>query len=86
MQNITKCSRWLLVLFLAMAVVFLVFGSASAGDLPGKGVRVRPVDQGLIEEQFQYEVLIAGLEELGYKVEPILHMSVCSRPRGGGTG
>ena len=75
MQNVTKCSRWLLVLFLAMAVVFLVFGSASAGDLPGKGVRVRPVDQGLIEEQFQYEVLIAGLEELGYKVEPILHMS-----------
>lgn len=75
MQNVTKCSRWLLVLSLAMAVVFLVFGSASAGDLPGKGVRVRPVDQGLIEEQFQYEVLIAGLEELGYKVEPILQMS-----------
>jgi glycine betaine/proline transport system substrate-binding protein len=51
------------------------YGPALAADLPGKGVKVQPVDQGLIEEQFQYEVLIAGLEELGYEVKPILHMA-----------
>jgi len=50
-------------------------GSCWAAELPGKGVRVQPIDQGLIEEQFQYEVLIAGLEELGYEVKPILHMA-----------
>ena len=75
MQKVIKGGRRLLPLVLAMGVVFFIFGSVSAGDLPGKGVTVRPVDQGLVEEQFQYEVLIAGLEELGYKVEPILHMS-----------
>ena len=52
-----------------------VYGPALAADLPGKGVKVQPVDQGLIEEQFQYEVLIAGLEQLGYEVKPILHMA-----------
>lgn len=62
--------------FLAVAVFFwVVYAPASAADLPGKGVTVQPVDQGLIEEQFQYEILIAGLEELGYEVKPILHMA-----------
>jgi glycine betaine/proline transport system substrate-binding protein len=61
-----------------LAVAFAVFafgGMVFGEDLPGEGVEVQPVDQGLIEEQFQYEVLIAGLEELGYDVKPILHMS-----------
>jgi glycine betaine/proline transport system substrate-binding protein len=49
--------------------------AAYAADLPGKGVKVQPVDQGLIEEQFQYEILIEGLKRLGYEVKPILHMA-----------
>ena len=63
------------VLLTAVLAVGLLASGAMAKDLPGKGVKVQPVDQGLIEEQFQYEVLIAGLEELGYKVKPILHMA-----------
>ena len=62
------------VLAVLIIAVWMVV-PAVAADLPGKGVKVQPVDQGLIEEQFQYEVLIAGLEELGYEVKPILHMA-----------
>jgi glycine betaine/proline transport system substrate-binding protein len=66
-----------LCISIAAAMIALWGGGipALAEDLPGKGVEVQPVDQGLIEEQFQYEVLIAGLEELGYEVKPILHMA-----------
>lgn len=64
------------ILFSLVCVASLAFcGSVWAAELPGKGVKVQPIDQGLIEEQFQYEVLIAGLEELGYEVKPILHMA-----------
>jgi len=62
-------------LLIAFFMIALVAATTSAADLPGKGVKVQPVDQGLIEEQFQYEVLIAGLEQLGYDVQPILHMA-----------
>lgn len=62
-------------LLIAFFMVALVAATAWAADLPGKGVKVQPVDQGLIEEQFQYEVLIAGLQQLGYDVQPILHMA-----------
>ena len=62
-------------LLVGMFAVFGLNGAVQAEDPPGKGVEVQPVDQGLIEEQFQYEVLIAGLEELGYDVQPILHMA-----------
>ena len=62
------------VLAVLIIAVWMVVPAAAA-DLPGKGVKVQPVDQGLIEEQFQYEILIAGLEELGYDVRPILHMA-----------
>lgn len=64
--------------YLLLAGIFTLGTFASgalAEDLPGKGVKVQPVDQGLAEEQFQYEVLIAGLKELGYKVKPTLHMA-----------
>lgn len=64
------------ILFSGVFILIVAFcGQALAADLPGKGVKVQPIDQGLIEEQFQYEVLIAGLEELGYEVKPILHMA-----------
>ncbi len=67
---------FLYVFFLTAAFALAgTCGPVLAADLPGKGVDVQPVDQGLIEEQFQYEVLIAGLEELGYNVKPILHMA-----------
>jgi glycine betaine/proline transport system substrate-binding protein len=62
-------------LLVGMVTIGGAIGTVLAADLPGKGVEVQPVDQGLIEEQFQYEVLIAGLEQLGYEVKPILHMA-----------
>jgi glycine betaine/proline transport system substrate-binding protein len=76
MKYFYQFSKYVVGLFVLVAFAIGPFGNpALAGELPGKGVKVQPVDQGLIEEQFQYEVLIAGLEELGYKVKPILHMA-----------
>jgi len=75
MRNVLKHKEILSMVLLTMAAVFLLFTSASAGDLPGKGVKVRPVDQGALEELFQFEVLMTGLEELGYDVQPIIHMA-----------
>lgn len=74
-----KKRRFISILCPSIVAAMIALGGggipALAEDLPGKGVEVQPVDQGLIEEQFQYEVLIAGLEELGYEVKPILHMA-----------
>lgn len=74
-----KKEQFTSILYICLLIGMFAFGGAYgpalAADLPGKGVKVQPVDQGLIEEQFQYEVLIAGLEQLGYQVKPILHMA-----------
>ncbi len=74
-----KKQQVLFIGFYFLLAAFFAFGTLASGalaeNLPGKGVKVQPIDQGIIEEQFQYEVLISGLEELGYKIKPILHMA-----------
>jgi glycine betaine/proline transport system substrate-binding protein len=45
-----------------------------ASDTPGEGVEIRPASSSIAEEQFQLQVLVKGLEELGYEVEP--HMEL----------
>ena len=57
-------------LFVAVTVV-----SANADELPGKGIVVQPVDQGVIEEVFQLEIIIAGLKRLGYQVKPSISLA-----------
>ena len=48
---------------------------SNAGELPGKGIIVQPVDQGVIEEVFQLEIVIAGLKRLGYQVKPSISLA-----------
>lgn len=47
----------------------------NAGELPGKGILIQPVDQGVIEEVFQLEIVIAGLKRLGYQVKPSISLA-----------
>ena len=56
------------------AALFVLTGSAInsnllAGDLPGKGVSVQPVQQNLAEEWFQTNLVSLGLKDLGYDVK-----------------
>jgi len=39
--------------------------------LPGKGIRVQPVQNTIAEESFQTLLVVRALQALGYKVEPI---------------
>ena len=60
-----------------IAAVALTFGlaaagaSASAQTLPGAGVLVQPLKSSIAEETFQTQLVMAGLEKLGYDVKPI---------------
>ena len=44
---------------------------ASAADLPGKGVKVLPLQSQLAEETFQTLLVTRALQKLGYDVQPI---------------
>ena len=46
-------------------------GSASATDLPGLGVVVKPLKSSIAEETFQTLLVMRALEKLGYTVAPI---------------
>lgn len=56
-----------------IATTLLSFGLAAhaAGDLPGKGIKVVPVQSQLAEETFQTLLVTRALEKLGYDVAPI---------------
>ncbi|MGE3966847.1 MAG: glycine betaine/L-proline ABC transporter substrate-binding protein ProX [Dongiaceae bacterium] len=61
----------------AMAAALLALPSSGlSADLPGEGKTVRPGYTGLLEERFQTEVVIIGLERLGYEVEEMKLMDV----------
>ncbi|WP_370583728.1 glycine betaine/L-proline ABC transporter substrate-binding protein ProX [Polaromonas sp. CG_9.7] len=45
--------------------------TASAADLPGKGVKVQPIQSAIAEETFQTLLVSRGLEKLGFDVQPI---------------
>lgn len=44
---------------------------AVAADLPGKGVKVQPLQSNLVEETFQTLLVSRALKKLGYDVSPI---------------
>ncbi|MFK5733889.1 glycine betaine/L-proline ABC transporter substrate-binding protein ProX [Pseudomonas urmiensis] len=55
----------------ASAVAFSVFclGASASADTPGEGVKITPAFPSVDEERFRGEVALAGLRELGYKVQ-----------------
>ena len=55
---------------LATALLTLGLG-AHAADLPGKGIKVLPLQSNLVEETFQTMLVTRALEKLGYDVSPI---------------
>lgn len=48
-----------------------VGANALAGDLPGKGIVVKPLKSSIAEETFQTLLVMRALEKLGYTVESI---------------
>ncbi len=55
-----------------LASALLALGlSTHAGDLPGKGVKVLPLQSSLAEETFQTLLVTRALTKLGYDVQPI---------------
>ena len=57
---------------LAGSLLALGLGSpAFAADLPGKGVKVLPLQSALVEETFQTLLVTRALKQLGYDVQPI---------------
>ena len=53
------------------AGIALCAGAATAGDLPGEGVKVRPIINHTTEELFQTYIVGRGLEALGYELEEL---------------
>ena len=56
---------------LAGALLALGLTTNAAEALPGKGVRVMPLQSSLAEETFQTMLVTRALEKLGYDVQPI---------------
>ena len=56
---------------LAASLLAVGLGSHAATDLPGKGVKVLPLQSALVEESFQTLLVTRALEKLGYDVQPI---------------
>lgn len=54
---------------LAAALTTLAAAQASAADLPGTGITVKPVQSTISEEAFQTLLVSRALEQLGYRVE-----------------
>lgn len=64
------CTRTLLATGL-LALGLAAPAAAAAADLPGKGVKVVPLQSNLVEETFQTLLVTRALEQLGYDVAPI---------------
>ncbi|NMM77414.1 glycine betaine ABC transporter substrate-binding protein [Acidovorax sp. SRB_14] len=56
---------------LAAGLLALGLAAHAAADLPGKGVKVQPLQSALTEETFQTLLVSRALEKLGYDVQPI---------------
>jgi glycine betaine/proline transport system substrate-binding protein len=58
-------------LIAAALATSLGLSAYAANDLPGKGVRVMPLQSSLAEETFQTMLVTRALQKLGYDVQPI---------------
>lgn len=67
MINTRKLTRTLV----AASLLTLGLAAQAAADLPGKGVKVQPIQSAIAEEIFQTTLVSRGLEKLGYDVQGI---------------
>ncbi|MHB8949798.1 MAG: glycine betaine ABC transporter substrate-binding protein, partial [Rhodoferax sp.] len=67
MMNTRTFTRTLL----ATALLTLGLTSHAAANLPGKGIKVQPIQSAIAEETFQTLLVSRGLEKLGFDVQPI---------------
>ena len=54
----------------ALALSVVCLGASASADKPGEGVKITPAFPSVDEERFRGEIALAGLRELGYKVQP----------------
>ena len=59
------------IVALSAAGVALLAGTSAGGELPGEGIKVRPIINHTTEELFQTYVVGRGLEALGYDVQEL---------------
>ncbi len=69
MMNTRNFTRTLLAT--ALLTLGLASHAATSGDLPGKGIKVQPIQSAIAEETFQTLLVSRGLEKLGFDVQPI---------------
>ncbi len=78
--KVTQKSQRKFQLFSALAIAALALTTSlamaqtpagSANELPGKGVKVQPLQSSIAEETFQTMLVDKALERLGYEVQPI---------------
>ena len=67
MMNTRQFTRTLL----ATGLLAMGLAAHAAADLPGKGIKVLPLQSNLVEETFQTMLVTRALEKLGYDVSPI---------------
>ncbi|HGJ5883156.1 glycine betaine/L-proline ABC transporter substrate-binding protein ProX [Arsenophonus sp.] len=58
-------------ILLAAALTTLISIKLSATELPGKGIKVQPIQSTIAEETFQTLIVNKALEKLGYQILPI---------------
>ena len=66
--------RALLGALLASSLVAMapaLHAQTTKAALPGQGITIKPLRSSLAEEAFQTQLVVRGLERLGYKVEPV---------------
>ena len=56
---------------LASGLLALCLASHAADSLPGKGIKIQPLQSSLAEETFQTMLVTRALDKLGYDVQPI---------------
>ena len=70
MRNSLRLNGSLVGLVVGLVFVLVVLGSQAWAQSPGKGITLRVASPPYLEEDFQKEVVLIGLEQMGYKVGP----------------
>lgn len=65
----SKFTRRFLQCASALAFSAACLGASASADKPGEGVKITPAFPSVDEERFRGEIALAGLRELGYKVQ-----------------
>lgn len=65
----SKFTRRFLQCASALALSVVCLSASASADKPGEGVKITPAFPSVDEERFRGEIALAGLRELGYKVQ-----------------